>query len=356
MQRLASRRSPQHPRRRHAEFSASCPQAGGEPCARAARRGRMRAVGRRGERHVRGQHGNQGGDERLPVDPRGDLDRHRCADRGSARLRGVGADRRSGRHRRPRLPDDPAARGIRRDRDPRGGSRAEEAGLAGPCEHDHLDRRAAGRRHQDLAAGRAGGVRRWRRALLHAAARDRRAATRAAARATVHSCGQALHHDVHHGHLLRDDRGSRAAGRDAHHLSHAPRHLPLRRPLLAHRRRARDTRSGRHDTDPAAERVVRSEEGACGARRLLRASDLRLRRGDCGTGPAARSTAADSAAVADLCRRRDAASGAAGRLAGLERLLHRLPDGSAEPVPGTESVLRAVVHAVASAAGVRLVS
>ena len=85
----------------------------------------------------------------------------------------------------------------------------------------------------------------------------------------------------------------------------------LQRPLLADRGRRRHPRRGRHGADPARECAVRAEEGA-------RGSGLRCAR-------TASLLAAGAAALADLRRRRDAAADPSGRLARLERVLHRHP-------------------------------
>ena len=206
--------------------------------------------------------------------------------------------------------------GFAGHRDPRGRARASPTGLAGAGEHDHLDHRADRRCHQDLASRRAGGVHRRGRALLHAAADRGRTATGPAARAPVHSCGTAVRDDVHPRHLLRHDRDARAAGRDARHLPDAPRHLHLRRPVLADRRRARDPHGGGNNSHPAAEcacSLRRNGTNLPQHRMLSQRSEARGR----------------SAAVAGVRRRRHPAADPARRIARLERLLHGVSDRTA---------------------------
>ena len=97
--------------------------------------------------------------------------------------------------------------------------------------------------------------------------------------------------------------------RPARRAPHARRVGRLPRPVLALRRRGHDPRRGRHGADPARQRAVRSQEAATAAY----------------LDPPAVAPAAGAAALADLRRRGDPASGDAGRLTGLERVLHGLP-------------------------------
>ena len=82
-----------------------------------------------------------------------DLGRDRRAHRRRHRVRRLGARRVAERHRRPGVPHDPAARRLRRRRDPRRAPRAAAAGLVRAREHGHVGRRAAHRRRHDLDAG-----------------------------------------------------------------------------------------------------------------------------------------------------------------------------------------------------------